>query len=73
MIIMRGIEAPKRDLEHIFSSFQIISYSKRYLCPLQLLSYALEISLSIMKLQDPKFLITRAFLLHARLMLNPGN
>ena len=39
--------------------FQIISYSKRYLCPLQLLSYALKISLSIMELQWPEFLITR--------------
>ena len=34
-------------IAHIFSSFQIISFSKRHLCPLQRLSYALEISLSI--------------------------
>ena len=46
-IIIYGVEAAKRDLAHIFSSFQIISYSKRHLCPLQLPSYALEISLSI--------------------------
>ena len=64
-IYIYGIEAAKRDLAHIFSSFQIISFSKRHLCPLQLLSYALEISLSIMELQGPEFLITRTFLLHA--------
>ena len=39
-----------------FSSFQNISYSKRHLCPLQLLSYALEISMSIMVLQWPEYL-----------------
>ena len=60
-----GIVAAKRDLVHIFSSFQIIVFSKRHLCPLQLLSYALEISLSIMELQWPGFLITHTFLLHA--------
>ena len=66
-----GVEAAKRDLAHIFSSFQIISYSKRHLCPLQLLSYALEISL---ELQGPEFLITRTFLLlEWTLMLLPGN
>ena len=51
----------RRDLAHIFSSFQIISLSKRHLCPLQLLSYALKISLSIMELQGPEFLIMRTF------------
>ena len=53
-----------------------ISYSKRHLilCPLQLLSYALEISLPIMELQGPEFFITRTFILHAwTLMLLPGN
>ena len=36
-------------------------------------SYSLEISLSIMELQGPEFLITRAFLLRAwTLMLLPG-
>ena len=39
-----GIMAVKSDLVHIFSRFLIISYSKRHLCPLQLLSYAFEIS-----------------------------
>ena len=54
--------------------FLIISYSKRHLCPLQFLSYALEISLSIMELQGPEFLIARTFLLHVwTLMLLPGN
>ena len=48
--VPNGVEAAKKDLAHIFSSFQIISYSKKHLCPLQLLSYALEISLSIMEL-----------------------
>ena len=38
-----------------------ISYSNRNLCPLQILSYALGISLSIMELQWPEFLITCAF------------
>ena len=72
--IYTGIEAAKRDLAHIFSSFQTISYSIRHLCPLQLLCYALEISLFIMELQGPEFLITRTFLLHAlTLMLLPGN
>ena len=55
IIYIYGIE---RDLAHIFSSFQIISSSKRHLCPLQLVSYALEMSLSIMELQGPEFLIT---------------
>ena len=32
-----GVEAAIRDLAHIFSSFQIITYSKSHLCPLQLL------------------------------------
>ena len=41
--------------------FQIISVSKRHLCPLQLLSYTLEIGLSIMELQWPEILITRTF------------
>ena len=54
------IEGAKRDLAHTFS------FSKSHLCPLQLLFYALEISLSIMELQGPEFLITRTFLLHAR-------
>ena len=58
----------KRDLAHI------ISYSKRHLYPLQLLSYALEISLPIMDLQWPEFLITRTFQLQAsNLMLLPEN
>ena len=56
-IYIYGIEAVKRDLAHIFSSFQIISFSERHLCPLQLLPYALEISLSIMELQGPEFFI----------------
>ena len=69
-----GVEAAKRDLAHIFSSFQNISYSERHLCPLQLLSYTLEISLSIMGLQGPEFLITRTYLFHMwTLMLLPGN
>ena len=55
----RGSE--KGPSAYIFSSFQVISYSKRHLCPLQLLSYALKISLSIMGLQGPEFLITRTF------------
>ena len=38
------------------------------------ISYALEISLFIMKLQVPEFLIRHTFLLHAcTLMLLPGN
>ena len=41
-----GGGSEKGPIAHIFSSFQIISYSKRHLCPLQLLSYALEISLT---------------------------
>ena len=48
----------KRDLVHIFSNFQIISISMRHLCPLHLLSNALKISLSIMELQWPEFVIT---------------
>ena len=68
------IEAAKRDLTHIFSSFQVISYSKRHLCPLQLLSYALEISLSIMGLQGPEFQLRVHFLWHVwTLMLLLGN
>ena len=52
------------ELAHIFSSFQIISFSKSS-------TYALKISLSIM---GPEILITRTFLLHAwTLMLLPGN
>ena len=51
-IIIIGVETAKRDLANIFSSFQIISYLKRHLCPLHFLSYALEISLSIMELQE---------------------
>ena len=66
------MEAAKRDLANIFSSFQIISYSKRHLCPLQLLSYAREICLSIMELQGPEFLITRT-LIAWTLMFLPGN
>ena len=50
---------------HPFSSFQIIRHSKRYLGPLQLISYALEIGLSIIKLQWPEFLIMHTFQLHA--------
>ena len=62
-----------RDLEHIFSSFQIISFSKIHLCPIQRLSYALEIGLSITELKGPEFLITNTFLLHTwTLMLLPG-
>ena len=64
-IYIFGIEAAKKDLAHIFSSFQITACSKRHLCPLQLLSYALEISLSIMELQGPEFFITHTFLLQA--------
>ena len=41
--------------------FKFSNYSKGHLCPLQLLSYALEISPSIMELQWPEFLITRTF------------
>ena len=59
------IVAAKRDLVHIFSSFQIISYSKSHLCPLQILSYALEISLYIMELQWPEF-FNYAYILIAR-------
>ena len=45
----------------------------RYLGPLQLLSYALEIGLSIMELLWPEYLIMRTFQLHASaLMLLPG-
>ena len=44
-----------------FLSFLTISYSNRNLCPLQILSYTLEISQSIMKLLWPEFLITRTF------------
>ena len=40
-----------RVLAHFFSSFQIISYSKGHPRPLQLLSYALEISLSSVLVQ----------------------
>ena len=74
MLPIYGIDAAKLDLyTHIFSSFQIIFFSKRHLCALQLLSYALDISLSIMELQGPECLITRTFLLHAwTLMLLPG-
>ena len=45
----------KRDLTHAFSSFQIIRYPKRYLGPLQPISYALKIGLPIMELQWPEF------------------
>ena len=73
-IYIYGIEAANRDLAHNVSSFQIISYSKRQLCPLQLLSYALEISLSIMELQGPQFFYyTYIFLARVTLMLLPGN
>ena len=58
---MCGIVAAKRNLAHIFSSFQSISFSKRHLCPLQLFSYALLISLSITELQWPEFVIMRMF------------
>ena len=58
----RGSE--KGPIAYIISSFQIISYSKRHLYPLQILFYALEISLSRMELQGSDFLITRTLLLH---------
>ena len=38
--------------------------SKRYLCPLHLLSYTLEIDLFIMELQWPEYLIKRTFQMH---------
>ena len=49
------IEAANRNLSHIFHN---ISYSNRNISPLQILSYVLEISVSIMKLQLPEFLMT---------------
>ena len=42
----------KRDSAYFFK----FSNPKKHLCPLQLLSYALEIRLSIMELQWPEFL-----------------
>ena len=45
-----------------FFKFQVISFSMGHLCPLQRLSHALEISLSIMELQWPEFLITPTIL-----------
>ena len=57
-IYIYRVEAAKRDLAHILSSFQIISYPKRHLCPLQL---------SIMELLGLEFFITRTFLLHGGL------
>ena len=56
VMLTYGVMAVKRDLAHVC---QIIS--KRHLCPLQLLSYTLEISLSIMELQWPEFLIMHSF------------
>ena len=54
--------AAKRDLAHIFSSFQIISFSTRHvMSSTTSFLYALEISLSIMELQWPEFVITRTF------------
>ena len=60
--MINGIVATKRDINvaHIFSIISFSNY-KRHLCPLQLLSYALEISLSIMELQWPEFVIVCTF------------
>ena len=58
------MDSEKGPIVHIFSSYQIISISKRHLGPLQLLSYALENSLSIMELQDLLFNYA-CILLHA--------
>ena len=62
------IVSMKRGLTHAFSSFQITLYSKRYLGPLQIISYTLEIGLSIITLLWPEFLIMRTF----QRMLSPG-
>ena len=62
------IVSTKRGLTHAFSSFQITLYSKRYLGPLQIISYTLEIGLSIITLLWPEFLIMRTF----QRMLSPG-
>ena len=57
----------------MFSSFHIISFSKSHVRSLQLLSYTLEISLSIMELQRPEVFIMHKFQLHmSTLMLLPG-
>ena len=46
------IHIVQRQQKRTYHTFFVnISYSKRHLCPLQLLSYALEISLSIMEAQ----------------------
>ena len=60
-LFIYGIKAAKRNLAHIFSSFQTISYYNRHLCPLQIYSFTPEISLSIIELQWPEFLITRTY------------
>ena len=57
-IFVSGIMAAKRHLAHIFFKF---SNYFIFLSPLQLHSYALEISLSIMELQWPEFVITHTF------------
>ena len=61
LFIIYGIKAAKRNLAHIFSSFQTISYYNRHLCPLQIYSFTPEISLSIIELQWPEFLIMHTF------------
>ena len=44
---------------HAFSSFQVTLYSKRYLGPLQMISYTLEIGLSIIQLPVNFFIISQ--------------
>ena len=73
ILLIIGIISIKRDLTNAFSSFQIIWNSKRYLGPLQLISYALEIGLSIIKLQWPAFVIMRIFQLHASTLIKVWN
>ena len=44
-------------------------HSQRYLGPLQIISYALEIGLSFMEFRWPEFLIMRIFQLHASTLM----
>ena len=65
-------KGPKCMLFQVVKSFDILG-DMPYLGHLQLISFTLEIGLSIMELQCPEFLIMRTFQLHtSTLMLLPG-
>ena len=50
LLELYGIVSAKRDLTHVFSTFQIFLYSRSLKCPLHIASYALRIGVSVMEL-----------------------